>query len=113
MLLLLWAGIICGSFVFKKSKLYANIIIVIGIILFTFSYDNADSMNYLISYNDLKLGRISVFSGNILSNILFYVAGFFDNYKIARFLFVSIAFILIYNGAKRYTDNINTVLGFF
>lgn len=113
MLLGLWAAIICGSLVFKRSKLYTTIIIVFAVLLFTFSNDNADSLNYYISYTNLKSGNDLVFSGNVLSNVLFYIAGLFNEFKISRFLFSSISFALIYKGARRYTENINVVLGLF
>ena len=113
MLLILWCVIVCGSVVFKTSRIYTSLIVLFGVLLFTFSNDNADSLNYFISYCDLKSGKNPVFSGNALSNLVFYIAGLFNDFKLSRFLFSSISFVLIYKGAKRYTENVNVVLGLF
>jgi len=56
---------------------------------------------------------LSVFSGNILSNLIFYIAGKIGNFTISRFLFSTISFLFIYKGAKHYTGNVNVVLGLF
>lgn len=113
MYLLIWIFLIILGLFIRNSKSLTFLQIGYAVFLISTNIGNPDQHVYLDNIAQVHGSLAGIFSGNVIFNIILYIASLIDQYSITMGIVSIIAFIFLYNGVKYYTDNTSLVMSMY
>lgn len=112
-LIAIWLCMIAIGLLIRNSKKIAFVQICFIVFMMTFNDGNPDQINFIKLIDRLTNNPIEIFSGNVGTNLVFYVFSIFGSYHIVAFLIALCSMIFIYMGTVFYTSKVSLVLSLY